>query len=193
MNTLFNNRKWLVALSGSISAGVFFALAYHWHLERWVIVLASLAAAICLALAIDRHSLAWHGLGILTLFLSSVRCWRHGDILWAIVSAGAAIFGLVQFFRRLQSSGQFEGAQEWPLTKGEWVRSYVQDDARVICYQYQANGSYYSGTQAAGSPFSSELASRLDALKGKPAFIRYKPEHPEISTILKSDQPELPA
>ena len=117
------------------------------------------AAATCLALAINQRSLMWHGLGILTLFLSMVRWWREGDRFWAIIAVGVVIFGLVQVFRRFQSSAQFEGAQQWPLTRGQWAHSYVRDDARVIDYWHQVNGGYYSGSFAAGSPFTQGAGS----------------------------------
>jgi hypothetical protein len=191
VKTLLNGRKWLAALSVFLLAAVLFARAYHWHFDRWVIVLATLAAATCLALAINQRSLIWHRLGILTLFLSMVRCWREGNRFWAIIAAGAVIFGLVQVFRRFQSSAQFEGAQQWPLTRGQWAHRYVRDDSRVIDYWYQANGGYYSGSFAAGSPFTRGLGARLDDLKGKPMMVRYKPEKPEISVVFRSDQVNL--
>ncbi len=64
---------------------------------------------------------------------------------------------------------------------------------RIVHYGYQVGGSYYSGSVVAGSTLSNGLKDRLDVLKGRPAVIRYKPDQPEISTLFKSDQSEIPA
>jgi len=88
------------------------------------------------------------------------------------------------------TSTQFRNTKHWPLTKGVFSGNYEDGGERVIYYGYKVGDSHYSGFVAAGSTISRDLKSRLDALKGKPALIRYKPDQPEISTLFQSDQIE---
>jgi len=76
------------------------------------------------------------------------------------------------------------------MTRGGFSGNYEDGGSRVVYCGYKVAGSYYSGFIVVGSTLKMKLKSQFDALKGKPAFVRYKPGQPEISTLLKPDQIE---
>jgi hypothetical protein len=172
----------------ALAAGTLLLLTYQWHHERWLVVLGTVAAAACLTIAIDRRSLLWDGICILGLSLAMFRCWN--EPVWTVVYAAVGAFGLVQIFRKTRFRNQFRDAKHWPLTKGGFSGNYEDGGDRVIYYGYKVGDSHYSGFVVAGSTLIRGLKSRLDDLKGRPAFIRYKPDQPQISTLFKSDQLE---
>lgn len=75
-------------------------------------------------------------------------------------------------------------ASHWPLANAQLLRGDPDPDVREIHYSYQVNGAYYSGSfwlKKFKKMSLSELASRS-------VLIRYKPDSPEISFLLDSDQ-----
>ena len=124
------------------------------------------------------------------LVVNLYQSWMKKEIILGICWAAVILFGVVAYIRKLRSQRQFRDAKHWPLTKGGFSGNYEDGGERVIYYGYKVGDSHYSGFVAAGSTLSRDLKSRLDALKGKPALIRYKPDQPEISTLFQSDQLE---
>ena len=128
----------------------------------------------------------------LGLMLDVRQSWARGEIFLGVCFGALILFGIVRLVRERRFQQQFQGAKLWPLTRGRCSGNYEDGSQRVVYYGYEVAGSYYSGSVVAGSTLELRLKSQLDALKGTPAFIRYKPDEPEISTLLKSDQIELP-
>ena len=71
-------------------------------------------------------------------------------------------------------------ASSWLLAQGKIARTYRAGDDWETYYTYQVDGSYYSGYFSS----SSFPVERQD----KAILIRYKPEQPETSFFLDSDQ-----
>lgn len=160
------------------------------HHQRWLLIVATSIGALFLLLLMRFNRWLWYTLIIACVAGASQSSWRRGELLWAILYAVTVAFGLVQIFRAAQFSRQFAGARDWPLAKGGFSGSYVDGENRVIYYGYKVNDSHYSRSVVAGSSLKKGLKARLDALKGKPVFVRYKPDKPEISTLFSSDQTE---
>jgi len=184
------------AASLAITTGFVLFLAVHFNsrLLGFVATLLAMTAALATPniwprwLTLHRH---WAlALIMFALVLDLHQAWLKNDTFWEICGLATVLFGGVQYVRRFRVQRQFRDAEHWPVTKGGFSGNYEDGDSRVIYYGYQVNGSYYSGFVAAGSTLSKGLKSRLDALRGKPALIRYKPDQPEISTLFKSDQIE---
>ncbi len=116
----------------------------------------------------------------------------RAETFWVIAGVAGVLFGGVVLIRKLRFQMLFRRAQDWPLTKGGFSGNYEDSGGRVIYYGYQVAGGYYSGV-VSGSMLKMRLKSQLDSLKGNPAFIRYKPDQPKISTLLGSDQIQFPA
>ena len=124
------------------------------------------------------------------LVLDLYQSWMKKETFSGICWAAVILLGVVAYIRNQRLQRQFKDAKHWTLTKGGFSGNYEDGGDRVIYCGYQVAGSYYSGFVAAGSTLTTGLKSRLDALKGKPALIRYKPDQPEISTLFQSDQLE---
>lgn len=56
-------------------------------------------------------------------------------------------------------------------------------------YSYSVNGEYYSGFYEKIFVWESGANRFVDAMKKQAVFVRYKPNHPERSALLKDDQP----
>jgi hypothetical protein len=57
-----------------------------------------------------------------------------------------------------------------------------------LAYSYSVDGDYFSGFYEKFFFRESSAQRFADELKGKPAFIRSKPQSPEISILLREDQ-----
>ena len=125
---------------------------------------------------------------ILAFAYLSVRWWVKGDHFWSLVACLSVAMGIAQYFRERRRLSLFKDCRSWPLAQGKWGQHYISNDSRVICYEYDVNGTYYSGIHNAGSMLAVGLKSSLDDLRDKPLLVRYKREEPELSTVLKSDQ-----
>jgi len=58
-----------------------------------------------------------------------------------------------------------------------------------IDYSYSVNGEYYSGYLEKLFFWESSADRFVGAMKGQAIFVRSNPNHPELSALLKEDQP----
>ena len=56
-------------------------------------------------------------------------------------------------------------------------------------YTYVANGEYYSGFHRIRAGSERRAEERISGWGGRMVVVRYSPTKPEISVLLKSDQP----
>jgi hypothetical protein len=100
----------------------------------------------------------------------------------------------IAVFRATRRRFQVVGSTSWPLADGRiFGRGAVEpDDLRswmaVITYNYSAFGEYYSGTYRRGFRRKKKAEAFLERFPGNTAIpVRYKPNRPEISTLLLTD------
>ena len=87
-------------------------------------------------------------------------------------------------------------ARSWPLCQGriesglvlQYSANYFNYYSAQLAYSYSVNGEYYSGFHSKFFFRKSSAQCFVDELKGKPTFVRHKPNNAEISTILREDQ-----
>jgi len=168
-------------------------LAFYQQHRPYLVQLLAVFLTASLVLAIRQNSWIWDGIIVVGLSIAVFQTWSEGKRPWAAVYLTTVLLALFNLFRKLRHLMPRQDVRQWPLTKGGFSGNYEDGGERVIYYGYEVGGSYYSGYVPGGSVLKLRLKSQLDPLKGKPAFIRYKPDQPEVSTVLKSDQPELPA
>jgi hypothetical protein len=175
-------------ISAIFALAIAIMLLFAFTLWRNVLLvqLASILLALSLVLAINRRSWLWYGIVLFGLSTGAYQAWTHQERFWASLYGITVAYGLIQLFRRMHS---LRGIRQWPLTKGGFAGYYGLGGERVVQYTYEIGGSYYSGSIPASLLQISK--SQLDVLKGRAAFIRHKPEKPEISVILRTDQAEL--
>jgi hypothetical protein len=58
-----------------------------------------------------------------------------------------------------------------------------------LTYTYVANGQYYSGFHRIGGRSEGRAEERISGWKGRMVGVRDSPTKPEISVLLRSDQP----
>ena len=156
--------------------------------QRWLIVVATCVAALFLLLLMRLNGWLWYTFIIFCIGGASRDSWRRGELLWAVLLAGTVAFGLFQVFREIRFHRQFKDAPHWPCAQGAFSGNHVDKGNRVLFYVYEVNYSHYVGSVVAGSMLKKGLKARLESLVGKPVIVRYKPDKPEISTLLSSDQ-----
>jgi hypothetical protein len=104
----------------------------------------------------------------------------------AVVALGGAIW------RKAKRSG----ARSWPMSQGQIeFGTVVERDVRYVTYyiaqmsySYAVEGDYYSGFYEKAFLRQESAQKFTDELKGKPAFVRHKPNSPATSVILREDQ-----
>jgi hypothetical protein len=100
---------------------------------------------------------------------------------------GVAVYRLAQ--RRIRVIG----STAWPMADGRifngaLVRDEIQGWAIELTYSYTAFGEYYSGKYFRGFRRKKTAEAFLERFpRDTPIPVRYKAEHPEISTLLLSD------
>ena len=177
-----------VALFALVLAAILLLAFALWRVV-WLVELASFLIALSLAIGIGRRSWLWYGIVLFGLSTSAYQAWSKTERFWASLYVVTIAYGLTQIFRRIYLARQ---VQQRPLTKGEFTGHYGVGSQRVVYYSYEVEGGYYSGCTSSSS-LQLPVKSDLDVLKGRPAFVRYRPNRPEISVILWTDQAELPA
>jgi hypothetical protein len=100
----------------------------------------------------------------------------------------------IAVFRATQRRLQVVGSTSWPIADGRIFGggAVEPDDLRswmaVVTYNYSAFGEYYSGTFRHGFRRKKRAEAFLERLpQNTPIPVRYKPNHPEISTLLLTD------
>jgi hypothetical protein len=88
-------------------------------------------------------------------------------------------------------------APSWPSAHGTIDRAVARPsvDRNVkpwvgeFTYTYVANGEYYSGFHRIRERSERRAEELIAGWKGRMVVVRYSPARPEISALLKSDQP----
>jgi hypothetical protein len=105
----------------------------------------------------------------------------------------SAIKIALRIYRLAQRRVRVIGSTAWPMANGRIfdgavVDGEVQSWAVEIAYSYSALGEYYSGTFRRDFMRKKSAEAFLERLpRETPIPVRYKPESPEISTVLISD------
>ena len=99
----------------------------------------------------------------------------------------------VAVYRLAQRRIQVIGSSAWPMANGRIFDISVQHDdihgwAAELTYSYTVFGEYYSGIYRRGYRRKKRAEAFLERLPcDTPIPVRYKAQHPEISTLLLSD------
>lgn len=108
------------------------------------------------------------------------------EIAVVLISAGAAAWAW--FRTRL--------AYSWPSAQGTIMSAQVQSDGSPfqpwtanLTYSYTVNGEYYSGSHRLRARTRRRAEDKADGWKGRMIVVRYSPSQPDLSTVLRSDQP----
>jgi len=109
------------------------------------------------------------------------------DIILLLAPAGAAAW---TWFK-------FRSAHSWPSAQAtirstQVIRSgdqYIYPWAANLTYTYIVNGEYYSGAYRLKARTEQRAQEKVEGWKDRMIVVRYSPDKPDLSTILKSDQP----
>jgi hypothetical protein len=100
----------------------------------------------------------------------------------------------IAVFRATRRRFQVVGSTSWPITDGRIFGggAVEPDDLQswmaVITYNYSAFGEYYSGTYRRGFRRKKKAEAFLERFpRNTPIPVRYKPNRPDISTLLLTD------
>ena len=110
-----------------------------------------------------------------------------------MIDVGATVRMGVAVYRLAQRRIQVIGSTAWPMANGRIFDISVQHDdihgwAAELTYSYLAFGEYYSGIYRRGFRRKKKAEAFLERFpRETPIPVRYKAEHPEISTLLLSD------
>ena len=92
---------------------------------------------------------------------------------------------------------KFRHAQSWPSAQGTILSTQVQSSsdspilpwAANITYTYVVNGEYYSGVHRIRTRSERRAEQKIAGWKDRMVVVRYSPDNPDLSVLLKSDQP----
>jgi hypothetical protein len=117
--------------------------------------------------------------------------WRLWPILKEIAGLLIATGGSLWAWLRIR------GAQSWPSTQGTIMSAQVQSDTDSylqpwvadLSYSYIVNGEYYSGFHRFRAGSERRAEEKIAGWKGRMVVVRHSPNQPDLSVLLKSDQP----
>lgn len=109
------------------------------------------------------------------------------DLVWLLIPAVGAAWA---WFRARQ-------AQSWPSTQGTVMGaqvqratdSYIQPWLGRLSYSYVVNGEYHAGFHQFRNRTERKAEERIAGWRGRMVVVCHAPNKPEISVLLKSDQP----
>jgi len=92
---------------------------------------------------------------------------------------------------------KFRHAQSWPSAQGTILGTQVQrsTDSSIqpwvakLTYTYIVNGEYYSGFNRFRARSERRAEEKVAGWKDRMVVVRYSPDKPDLSVLLKSDQP----
>jgi predicted DNA-binding helix-hairpin-helix protein len=92
---------------------------------------------------------------------------------------------------------KFRHAHSWPSVQGTIVSAQVErsTDNNILpwvanlAYSYIVNGEYYSGFYRMRARSERRAEERIAGWKDRMVVVRYSPDKPDLSVLLKSDQP----
>jgi hypothetical protein len=99
----------------------------------------------------------------------------------------------IGIFRLTRRRLQVVGSTAWPMANGRIhngavVHDELQGWATELTYSYAALGEYYSGIYRRGFRRKKKAEAFLERFpRDTPLPVRYKPGHPETSTLLLAD------
>jgi len=109
------------------------------------------------------------------------------DVILALIPAAGAAWAWFKF----------RHAQSWSSAQGTISSAQVQR-ARdnnilpwiaMLTYSYVVNGEYYAGCHHFRARSERRAEERIAGWKDRMVVVRYSPDKPDLSVLLKSDQP----
>ncbi len=109
------------------------------------------------------------------------------DVVLLLAPAGAAAW---TWFR-------FRSAHSWPSAQGTILSTqvrrtgdqYIHPWTASLTYTYVVNGEYYAGAYRLKARTEQRAQEKVEGWKDRMIVVRYSPDKPDLSTVLKSDQP----
>ena len=92
---------------------------------------------------------------------------------------------------------RFRHAHSWPSAQGTIMAAQVRRSADSslqpwvanLTYSYVVNGEYYSGFHRFRARSERRAEEKINGWKDRMVVVRYSPDKPSVSVLLKSDQP----
>ena len=122
---------------------------------------------------------------------------RHFDpwALWPFLKD--VIFALIPAAGAAWAWFKFRHAHSWPSAQGTILSAQAQRSTNDtilpwvanLTYSYTVNGEYYSGYYRMRARTERRAAERIAGWKDRMVVVRYSPDKPDVSVLLKSDQP----
>ena len=92
---------------------------------------------------------------------------------------------------------KFRHAQSWPSAQGTIMSAraqratdnYILPWVANLTYSYVVNGEYYSGSYRMRARNERRAEEKVAGWKDRMVVVRYSPGKPDLSVLLKSDQP----
>jgi len=92
---------------------------------------------------------------------------------------------------------KFRHAHSWPSAQGTIISAQAQatTDSHFqrwvgnLTYTYVVNGEYYSGFHRIRARNERRAEEKIAGWKDRMVVVRYSPDKPDLSVLLKSDQP----
>ncbi|MGO9087086.1 MAG: DUF3592 domain-containing protein [Terriglobales bacterium] len=122
---------------------------------------------------------------------------RHFDVwnLWPI--AKDLILALIPAAGAAWAWFKFRHAHSWPSAQGTILSAQVHRStdnnilpwAANLTYSYIVNGEYYSGYYRMRARNERRAEEKIAGWKDRMVVVRYSPDKPDLSVLLKSDQP----
>ena len=122
---------------------------------------------------------------------------RHFDLwgLWPFLKD--VILALIPAAGAAWAWFKFRHAQSWPSAQGTIMAAQVQraTDNNILpwvanlTYSYIVNGEYYSGSHRFRARSQRRAEEKIAGWKDRMVVVRYSPDKPDLSVLLKSDQP----
>ena len=110
-----------------------------------------------------------------------------------MIDPSLAIRLILSFYRYTERRIRLIGSADWPMADGKITGANVKRDEVLgwrleLSYYYTALGEYYAGKfQRSFRRKASAEAFAERFPKQTPVPVRYKPERPQVSTLLLSD------
>jgi len=122
---------------------------------------------------------------------------RHFNLwdLWPV--AKDLIFALIPFAGGLWAWFKFRHAHSWPIAQGTILSTHAQSDSGSsilpwtanFTYTYVVNGEYHAGLHVVRARTEQRAEEKIAGWKDRMVVVRYSPDKPDVSVLLKSDQP----
>jgi hypothetical protein len=109
------------------------------------------------------------------------------ELLFIAVGVSSGIWAWLRA-RQAQSWPSAQGTIDQAVARRAGDRHYKQWFGQFI-YDYVVNGEYYSGFHRIRTSTERRAQELTAGWKGRMVIVRYSPKDPQVSILLKSDQP----